>query len=82
MRAALVSILVLLAAACAPACATTPAPQAGSGDGLVCVEKQVTGSRIPQEVCETPAEAERRTASDQRELNRLPRTTPPGPITK
>jgi hypothetical protein len=55
--------------------AATPKPAAPQ-DERVCTEIVITGSLIPQEVCETRAEAaarDRKRAEDQRELERIQR---------
>jgi ABC-type sugar transport system substrate-binding protein len=71
-----VILFALAFAAPAAGCAAaTPAP-AGAQEERVCTEIVITGSLIPQEVCETRAEAaaqDRKRAGDQREIERIQR---------
>jgi hypothetical protein len=78
MRTGSILFFVLLVSFGALQCATTTTQSAG--DDTVCVEEEVTGSRIPREICETPYQAKARQAEDQRDMQRFQRNTPPGPL--
>jgi hypothetical protein len=69
-------LFVLLGALAWTGCAETTANAAKPHEKAACAEIVITGSLIPQEVCETPADVaarERRRADDQRELERIQR---------
>jgi hypothetical protein len=69
-----IAMLCLLSALSTIGCAATQAQ--GNKGGRVCREVEMTGSRIPKEVCITEDKQRSREIEDRLELERIQRSTP------